>query len=151
MALSGLMAIVNLLIFLLSVPLKMAEVLRRKCGRPERGLRRPVVSSLFGSKSIMRRRLMNASFPPKPLSGAWNMQVSDGTSNVRYVKPHLNTYASNLLKILWLLVSSDELEVATILNDGKLDILASSTPFKPPTPTRTRGVGSLLSSQRTLK
>ncbi|XP_034252367.1 membrane-associated tyrosine- and threonine-specific cdc2-inhibitory kinase isoform X2 [Thrips palmi] len=98
----------------------MTEVLRRKCGRPDRVLRRPVVSSLFGSKSIMKRRLINTS-APRPLSGTWNMQVSD-----------------------------DELEVATILNEGKLDILASSTPFKPPTPTRSRAIGSLLSSQRTL-
>lgn len=81
MALTGLMAILNLLIFLLSVPLKMTEVLRRKCGRPERNLRRPVVSSLFGSKSIMKRRLMTTS-APRPLSGTWNMQVSDGESQL---------------------------------------------------------------------
>lgn len=99
----------------------MTEVVRRKCGRPERVLRRPVVSSLFGSKALMRRRLVNGSGPGQPISNAWNMQVSD-----------------------------DELEVATILNDGKLDILASSTPFKPPTPTRSRSVGHHLSSHRTL-
>lgn len=105
----------------LNIKAPITEVLRKKCGRPGRVLRRPVVSSLFPSKALMRRRLMNGSGPAQPPPKTCNMQFSD-----------------------------DELEVATMLTDGKLDILASSTPFKPPTPTRSRNVANSLTSQRTL-